>query len=193
MMKPIRVTAPTVNPVTLPDVKGQARIFHADDDIELQAMVASAVSLLDGYGGILGRAIMAQKWMQPFAGWSGILRLPMPEVRDVEVKYTDQNGTEQTVSPSDYEVIEGHTGPVVHFLTTFSAPSLKTDILQPVRVTFTTGADQPHEVDARIKRAIAVMVTHWDEFRGVVDHSQVREVPMGVVSMLAPLRWRLTA
>ena len=192
MMKPIRVTAPTVEPVSLDDIKGQARIDHTDDDTELQRMISAAVALLDGYGGILGRAIMAQTWMQPFHGWSVIMRLPMPQVRDVVVTYTDQVGTEQTVSSSDYEVIEGHMGSCVHMLTSFNAPSLKTDIMQPVRVTFTAGATDSASVDARIKHAIAAMVTHWDHHRGVTADSREAEVPMGINAMLAPLRSRMT-
>ena len=185
-MKPIRVTAPTDEPVSLSEVKEQARIWHSDDDATLQAYLSSAVALLDGYGGLLGRAIMEQEWMQPFRGWYGVMPLPMPGASEVAVKYTDQDGAEQTVSPALYEVVEGHTGSMVRFLNDFSAPSLKTDIAQPVRVTFTVGEADAANVDVRIKIAVGMMVDQWDRHGGEMG------IPPAVHSLLAPMRWRVT-
>lgn len=192
-MKPIRVTAPALEPVTLAEVKAHARIDHTDDDALLAGLISGAVSELDGYGGLLGRAIMEQTWRQPFAGWSRVLCLPMPDARAVAVTYVDQDGAEQTVDPGLYEVVETHTGSVVRFLTAFSAPSLKTDIMQPVNVIFTAGAAVAADVDQRIKVAIAIMVTHRDAHRGVTTDAREAEVPWGVEQMIAPLRWRITS
>lgn len=189
-MKPIRVTAPAALPVTLAEVKAQARIWHTDDDTVLDGYIAAAVALLDGYGGLLGRAIMAQTWRQPFGGWWGTFTLPMPDVRDVAVTYTDADGVTQTVAPTLYEVIETHTGPVVRFLSGFGAPTFKADMAQPVSVTFTAGAALPADVDQRIKKAIGMLVMHWDLHGGVTTDARESAVPWGVDAMIGSLRWR---
>lgn len=189
-MKPIRVTAPAALPVTLAEVKAQARIWHTDDDAVLEGYIAAAVALLDGYGGLLGRAIMAQTWRQPFGGWWGTFALPMPDVRDVAVTYTDADGVTQTVAPTLYEVIETHTGPVVRFLSGFGAPTLKADMAQPVSVTFTAGATLPADVDQRIKKAIGMLVMHWDLHGGVTTDARESAVPWGFDAMIGSLRWR---
>lgn len=184
-MKPIPVTPPAVEPVTLGEVKEHARIEHNDDDASLARNIKTAVQDLDGYGGILGRAIMEQTWRQPFRAWARTFYLPMPDARDVSIAYIDQDGNEQTVDPALFEVVEGHTGSMVRLLTGFTAPSLKTDILQPINVTFTCGATSPSDVDSRIKSAIAIIATHR-------DHDRLGEegMPAGVLSLIAPLRWR---
>ena len=192
-MKPVQVTPPTFDPVSLGEVKEHARIDHSDDDATLARMVSAAVRELDGYEGLLGRAIMEQTWRQPFRAWSRTLQLPMPGARDVSVSYVDQNGTEQTVNPALYEVVEGYTGSMVRLLSGFTAPSLKTDILQPVNVTFTCGATSAAEVDERIKLAIAIIATHRDHHRSVTTDAREALVPMGVSQMIAPLRWRPVA
>ena len=189
-MKPVQVTPPTVEPVTLGEVKEHARIDYNDDDATIARMVLAAVRELDGYEGLLGRAIMEQTWRQPFRAWSRTLQLPMPGARDVVVAYIDQDGVEQTVDPALYEVVEGYMGSMVRLLSAFTAPSLKTDILQPVNVTFTCGAASADDVDERIKLAIAIMATHREHHRSVTTDAREAPVPMGVSQLIAPLRWR---
>lgn len=192
-MKPVQVTPPAAEPVTLADVKAHARIDHDDDDQTLQTFISAAIRELDGYEGLLGRAIMEQTWRQPFRAWSRTLRLPMPGARSVSVTYVDQDGDEQTVDPALYEVVEGYTGSMVRLLTGFTAPSVKTDILQPISVTFTCGAESADDVDERIKLAIAIIATHRDHHRSVTTDAREALVPMGVSQLIAPLRWRTVA
>lgn len=157
-MKPIRTIAPSALPVSLDDVKSHLRVFHIDDDGMLQNLIDGAVAELDGYSGTLGRAIIDQTWQQPFRGWSRDLCLPMPNARSVVLEYTDQDGSIQQVNSSLFEVVEAHSGSVVRLLTDFTAPSLKTDILQPINVTFTTGYGDESDVPRDIKIAIWLMV-----------------------------------
>lgn len=95
-MTPILGTAPVSTPVDLADLKAHLRVDHDDDDATLAALMASAVAHLDGWTGVLGRAIMPQTWKQEYTAW-GSFRIAMPDVTDVVVKYCT-------------EEVHGHSG-----------------------------------------------------------------------------------
>ena len=189
-MKPIRVTPPFDLPVTIGEVRAQARIDYADEDAVLEGMIRAAVALLDGYGGLLGRAIMEQTWRLPVCTLPRGLRLPMPDVRDVVVSYRDTAGAGQTLAATDFEVIEEHLGPTLYPRDAFTAPNVWADQRYPIDVTFTAGADDPADVDQRIKLAIVMLVTHWDANRAATTEERQSQVPWGVDELIAPLRWR---
>ncbi|MBC22285.1 MAG: hypothetical protein CMJ32_00005 [Phycisphaerae bacterium] len=189
-MKPIRVIPPVELPVTVDDVRAQARIDYADDDVLLDGMISSAVELLDGYGGLLGRAIMAQTWRVPVEKWFTELVLPMPAVRDVSVTYQDAEGATQTAPSEWFEVTEEHRGPVVRRRKAFTDPALYDDAAYPISVTWTAGAEGPSSVDRRVKLAITMLVSHWDMNRAVTAEERLTQVPWGIDALIAPLRWR---
>jgi len=190
-MKPIRVTPPVDLPVTIDEVRAQARIDYADDDVLLDGMISSAIDLLDGYGGLLGRAIMAQTWRVPVARWFTELTLPMPDVREVDVTYQDADGVTQIAPAEWFETTEEHCGPVVRRRKAFTAPALYDDATYPISVTWTAGADGPSGVDRRIKLAIVMLVTHWDAHRAATtEERQAASIPWGVDVLIGPLRWR---
>lgn len=92
----ILVTPPAGAVVSLSELKGHPsiRVDHADEDAALQALEAEAVSLLDGWAGLLGRAIKPQTWRAEIADW-GVYVLPLPDVSAVAVTYMDAAGIEQ--------------------------------------------------------------------------------------------------
>jgi uncharacterized phiE125 gp8 family phage protein len=96
---PTLVAPPTAALVTVDEARRQARIDdHHEDDL-VQNYIDAAVSMLDGWGGILGRAIMPQTWRQQFDGW-GTLRLALPDVQSVAVTYRDAEGEMQPIEAS---------------------------------------------------------------------------------------------
>lgn len=81
----LTLVTPPVGPVaSLSRLKQHLRIDTSIDDVQLEALEATTVALLDGPTGILGRAILPQTWRQTFTG-AGPYRLAMPDVSDVEV------------------------------------------------------------------------------------------------------------
>lgn len=160
-MKPVLVTPPAEQPVTLVEVKGEARVDFSDDDTLLESYLASAIAHLDGYSGILGRCMVTQVWRQDFRCWGQRLRLPFPDVESVVVKYFDDGGVEQTLDAADYELVEGHLGAEVIFKEAFIALPLDSDRRAPISVELTAGYGAPAEVPADIKVAIQALTRHW--------------------------------
>ncbi|MEH6773715.1 MAG: head-tail connector protein [Cereibacter changlensis] len=80
-----RLIDPPADPVVdLPDMKTHLRVRHSDDDAQIEAMEQAAVSHLDGWSGLLGRAIMPQTWSETFT-CGGPYRLALPDVIEVTV------------------------------------------------------------------------------------------------------------
>lgn len=189
-MKPIRVAAPTSLPVTFDEVKEAARVDFDDDDQILKAYLEAAIDHLDGWGGILGRAIINQEWRLDLAIWPsyGIV-LPFGDVSTASVKYIDPAGAEQVLPDDVYEVVETATGSLLRFRNSFGRPSLINDRSDAVQVTFTTGyGEDASKVPASIKVAIMLMVCHWYENREASSTDGIRKLPLAVDALITPHR-----
>jgi uncharacterized phiE125 gp8 family phage protein len=180
----------------LAEVKANSRIDFDDDDALLGAMIAAAVSHLDGWTGILGRCLCQQTWRQDFDCFERALRLPLAPVISVEsVKYDDADGVERTVDPSNYRVLADERGPAVVFVTGFAFPGLF--IERPaVRVSYVAGypdgeGDGATTVPDAIRHAILMIVAHWYENREEVlvgSGAAAVRIPMAADALLAPFR-----
>lgn len=105
------ITAPTVEPITLAEVKVQLGIQTADtgSDAIIARRIIEARQWAEDY---MQRALVVQTQELrldcfPHSGdlFSNAIKLPFPYLQTVvSVKYIDLNGTEQTVSASDYTV-----------------------------------------------------------------------------------------
>lgn len=72
------ITPPTGPVVSLADLKAHLRVDGADEDTLIASLEAAAVAYLDGWGGVLGRAILPQTW--EFDAVAGDVLSPMPDV-----------------------------------------------------------------------------------------------------------------
>lgn len=100
-MKPVLTDVPALRPVSLAEAKAHLRVDFSDDDTLISALIDAATAHIDGYTGILARALVTQTWRQDFCDWPGdrVLRLPLAPVASVEsVKYFDAANVETTVS-----------------------------------------------------------------------------------------------
>jgi uncharacterized phiE125 gp8 family phage protein len=162
MLVPVRVEAPDATPVSLAEAKAHLEVDTTHYDTLISAMIASATEHLDGYTGVLGRAIMTQSWRQDFAGFGGRLSLPIHPVESItSITYYDENNAQQTLATSVYELQTDALGPYVALKPnqTFPGTYSRADA---VSVTFDAGAD---EAPAPIKAAILLMVGDLYRFR----------------------------
>ena len=161
-MKPVRTVAPEVAPVSLAEAKAHLRIDFTDDDTLISALIDAATAHVDGYTGILARALVTQTWRQDFCDWPGdrVLRLPLAPVASVQsVKYFDSANTEITVSETgNYALLEDARGPYIKFTSDFAAPALFDERDDRIGVTFVAGYGGAAEVPAAIRAAVLLIV-----------------------------------
>jgi len=188
MYAPVRTVAPATTPVTVAEAKAHLRVDTSDEDTLIGGLVASATSHLDGWSGVLGRAIVTQTWRQDFNDFSARMRLPLFPVASItSVVYLDANGASQTVSGADYALLVDDRGAFVRFIEDFNPPIVYDDG-PAVSVTYVAGLAVA-DVPPAIKHAILLLVGHWFANREtVVTGTIATAMPMAVDALLAPLR-----
>src|SRR5690606_14123 len=146
MHKPVLVTAPTMTPVSLADAKAQLAVDHSEHDDMILGFIAAAVDHLDGWTGILGRALVEQTWRQDFDSFSGCMRLALAPVLSItSITHRNAAGPISTVSSSDYSLLVDARGPYVKFKSGFGRP---TDLneTRPISITYLAGYATTPEV-----------------------------------------------
>jgi uncharacterized phiE125 gp8 family phage protein len=159
MLAPVRTVAPAAPVVTLDAVKQHLRVDFSDDDTIIQALIDAAVDHLDGWTGILGRALVNQTWRQDFCRFSNCMRLPLtPFGSVVSVTYFDGSNLEKTLDDTIYVVLSDARGPYLTLKPDQSCPGTfgRDDA---VRVTFVAGfGADGSTVPAALQTAIIVLV-----------------------------------
>ncbi|MFG1454569.1 head-tail connector protein [Xanthobacter sp. V2C-8] len=192
MLAPVRVTAPALPPVSLTQAKAHLRVEHDEDDLYISELIDTATARLDGWSGILGRALVTQTWRHDFPGWpeDGKLRLPLAPVLSVEgITYIAPDGAVQTLDASAYTAPRADgLGPYVRLRQGHSWPATARDE-DAVSVTFTAGYGATvAAVPADIRHAILLLVGHWYNAREAASETALTELPLGVSALLAPYR-----
>jgi uncharacterized phiE125 gp8 family phage protein len=215
MYRPVLVTAPTIKPVTRAEAKAALDIGYSEKDALIDGLIAAATTYLDGWTGILGRALCEQTWRQDYDGficWSWAypgrrdqppspyfgfrLRLPVdPVISITSVKYVDLAGVQQTIAASNYTLKDDDEGAFVQFITTYPLPVVS---LEPASVSVTykagyanAGTDPNFTSTAPdpIKQAMLLLIRSWfDNPTPVIIGATVEKVPFAVDALLAPFR-----
>lgn len=173
MLSPVLVTPPATSPVSLAEAKAHLRVDHDDEDTLIQAIVDAATEHLDGYDGILGRAIMPQTWAQQYSGFCGDMVLPFGPVQAVTSVAYDAETFE------DYQLLQDGRGYFLRVNDGASWPSAS----GPVTVTFEAGYSS---VPSPIKAAILLHVGTLYEYRETMVEN-VKPSP-AYDALLAPYR-----
>lgn len=105
------ITAPTRHPVTLIEAKDHLRVDDNNSDAYIDSLIEAATATLDGRDGILGRCLVQQTWELRISEWQQPIEIPLPPFVSVSsIKYLDTNGVEQTLSSTNYDVIDQGSG-----------------------------------------------------------------------------------
>lgn len=183
----IRLVVPPASlPVTVADAKAYARVSTDAEDELIGTLIAAAVEQLDGYAGLLGRAIMPQTWEMALDRFQSTaeIRLPLGPVASVaSITYADLLGVDQVVEPANYVLDDRPTdhGWIVP-VATFGWP-MSMDRINAVRVRWVAGTGPT----AAIRLAILRSVADWYDNRGAE-----RTLPPSAFAELAPhLRYRI--
>lgn len=181
----LKLITPAAAVVTLAEAKRHLRVFHDDDDADIEALVETATSWVDGKDGWLGKAVGEQTWDLFYDQFPcGGIRIPLPPLKSVTgVFYVDPTtGLEATLAAGQYEVDAvsepGWVMPVGSWPATMST-------VNAVRIRFVAGYDA---TPAPIKHAIKLMVGHLYESREAVTFEKPTVLPMAVDALLTPYR-----
>lgn len=176
------VTPPASEVVTLQQAKAWLRVDGDEEDALISGLIAAAVAHLDGWSGVLGRALEEQTWERKLDGFpSGDLLLPLgPVVEVVSVAYVNGEGAAQVMPAESYTV-------ELHSTCAWVRPVDGWPEGRSVAVTWVAGEGCPEP----IRQAIRMLVAHWHRNReavGPVGAAGVAEIPMGVAVLIEPLR-----
>lgn len=187
MLAPVRVTAPASVPVSLEEAKRHLAVDHGEDDALIASLVGAAVAHLDGWSGVLGRALVTQTWRQSFPAFATELRLRVAPVAEItSVTYRDGNRALQTANPSTYRLIEDELSAIVRLDEASDWPST---YKQPdaVTVTYVAGV-AAGSVPLPIRHAILMLAAHWYQNRETAAAGGAAELPYAVSALIAPYR-----
>ena len=181
MLAPI-ITAPTELPITLAQVKEQAFADFCDDDMLLNSYICAAVGHLDGWSGIMGRAIMPQDVIQQFGCFEESLYLPYgPALSITSVTYYDTDNVQQTAT--GYALLHDSKG---SFICHDDWPDTY-DRKDAVTVNYRAGYADAASVPKSILHAISMLAATWYCNREGTAPSG-NPIPFGVHDLLAPHR-----
>jgi len=187
MLSPVRTSAPATNPVSLTEAKAQCRVDHSDDDTLIGLLISTATAHLDGYAGVLGRALVSQTWRQDLEAFSDPVRLALGPVASISsVTYYDADNAIQTLAGTVYGLFADEFGAYVALKPDQTFPSVYSR-RDAISVTYVAGVADS-DVPAPIKHAILLMVGHWYANREAVSEGQMHELPMAVEALIRPYR-----
>jgi uncharacterized phiE125 gp8 family phage protein len=187
-LAPVRIVAPTEMPISLDDAKQHLRVDHSDDDTLIESLIAAATERLDGWTGILGRALVEQTWRVDIdrPASAGLICFPLAPVMSIGSFDYDDAGSSTVLPPDLYELKVDMRGAFVARAPSASWPSLGSR----ASITFTAGYGAAAAVPAPLKVAIKMMVADLYEFRQSAIQSTVNAVPVSttVKALIDPYR-----
>ncbi|MFA5897938.1 MAG: head-tail connector protein [Hyphomicrobium sp.] len=186
MHAPVLVTPADANDpiITTAEAKLHCHIDGAEEDALVAALVAAATKHLDGYAGILGRALVTQTWRQNFDDFSTCFRLPLQAATISSITSQNTAGQIATITATNYALQEDALGSFVRFKDDYSFPS---DLYQTkaIAVNFTAGYGAAAEVPEPIKQAMLLLIGHWYANREAVNVGNiVTPLPFAVDALL---------
>lgn len=183
-----RTTAPTLDVVTLADMKAHLRRTDTSEDALIGQLIDAAVAHLDGPTGLLGWCLGAQTWVKVFDGFpAGPIRLPTgPLIEVTGIEYADGGAPYQTLAASAYDIDDvSNPGWIVPVDSWPAAEGTNA-----VRITFVAGHATAADINAAVPVAIKMIVGHWYRNREAVGDA-MSEIPLSASAIIDAIRWRV--
>jgi uncharacterized phiE125 gp8 family phage protein len=200
MQHPTVTVQPTIEPLTLAEVKLFCRVDYEDDDSLLQQLSKAARKRAEGwlYRGLITQTRAVRLNDSDFDS-SGNIILPNPNVQSVSsITYYDSAGTLQTASTSLYRLVNGSDAEneaFVELLVNQTWPTADADRQLPWTVTYVCGygaaaTDVPEEIRLGLKIAVATWYEHRE---GMIVGTTANTMPYATHGVLMAHRWKWTA
>lgn len=156
------VTGPSLPVLSVGDVKDHLRVTDTANDAAIASFIAAATEEAEQF---MFRALMEQTWKVVFDWFANEMPLPMaaPLQSVTSVKYYDEDGTQQTLATSVYDVDTLARPGTVVLKPNQSWPSVQSDRRNGrVEIVYVAGWDAPEDVPERIKQGIKQFVAYLD-------------------------------
>lgn len=184
---PVLVTPPAALPLTLAAAKRHLRVDHPDEDEGVLRTIEAAVSHLDGWTGVLGRALITQTWRQDFPCWADLLPLRLAPVQSAAVEYDDADGVATALDPALWTLGADRRDPAILRKPAAEYPALG-ETPWPVRVTFVAGYGLASAVPPGLRHALLLLVGGMHEYREeTIRGTKVAENP-AFLNLIRPFR-----
>lgn len=174
-----RTVAPTAYPVSLPEVKANARVDESAEDALILSYVAAAVDYLDGPRGILGRALLTQTWEAKLSDFSLPIWLPLYPVQSISsIQYYDEDNALQTWASSNYRLAASHYETRIDLTENSTFPTVYN---RPDAITITAVAgygDSAADVPEDVRLAILLMASHFVDNRMATTPDRIEHTPL---------------
>lgn len=208
-MKPFVLTPPASEPVTLAEAKAQIRLEIPDDDLQVMRKLQAARERceaeiarsfvttgwrmkLDGFPswGDISGAYDSRRWLERGGTVGYLLPIEIPRADLIAVSsitYINNLGVSTVLAPSQYVVSTGAPGCIYPaYGTRWPTPRTQADA---VTVDFTVGYGTAANVPACIKEAILMLMGHLYENREATTELNLKDLPFGVIALLAVEGW----
>lgn len=149
-------TAPSVLAVEEALVRDHARINTGVDDYLVRNYITAATAYLDGWAGILGRALMPQVWTMTLQAFpAGCITIPLGPVTAIAaITYKDAAGAAQVVPAGDYTLSAGTYDAAVNPVAGWPSAA---DLPDAVAVEFSAGTGCPEPVAMAIMMMVSAI------------------------------------
>ena len=150
------ITAPTVEPITVAEVKQRLGVTHSDLDTDFAAWIVAAREAAEQ---ITGRALAPQTWEKVLDAFpENEIALPWPPLTAITyVKYIDIDGNQQTLADTVY-TLDNDSEPGWLLLAYDQDWPETQDTANAVRVRYTCGYANAAAVPATIKQWLHLQV-----------------------------------
>lgn len=187
---PVRTSDPTVRIMDVDQANEHLRLEDEDlQDDYVEALIGAVETYLDGFAGVLGRALITQTWARSFDRFpcGDTIRLPLAPLQSVEsVMYFDRDGNNLAFGSSNYHAVTDAIGPCVKLADNATWPDT---FCRPDAVTITwicgygdAAADVPESIIHAAKLLLG------DYFQNREDVSISKVVASRVDALIAPFR-----
>ncbi len=186
-MSQFLLAGPTVEPLSLNEVKEWLRIETNRDDDILSALIVSARLLVEQ---TTRRLLASQHWRIVLDAWpvDGVIVLPLAPVLAIDaVRSRNPSGDVSILNSASYWLQPNSDPPTLQILAIPTAPlSVRSGV--EIDVTAGYGANAAAVPDP-LRHAIRLLVANWYEHRGDAAFGQDgTQCPPAVAAILAPYR-----
>ncbi|MGE4352328.1 MAG: head-tail connector protein [Bdellovibrionales bacterium] len=183
------VTPPSLEPVTLDEVKAYARIDDTAEDALLSGLISVARQWCEGF---TRRAFISQGWVKSVSRLPKTDRIVLPRAPLVSVEsvtvYDDADNGEVWDSANYFVDTQNEPGGIV--LRSGACWPVPGRSAQGVSIVYTVGYGTSAEaVPAALRLAVKQLALHFYEHRSeAVVGESVARIPLGIEALLTPYR-----